>query len=115
MLNNTGNAEWKAFGLVFAFNGNKPVMDHSNFAVCILFPGTNAGDIVNAAMKHNVLILDQETFDPEKDYNDYYHRKDPEKGITILPLFLFPSKSVLANNSSSLQEALDQIKALHQN
>ncbi|HTM65993.1 MAG TPA: hypothetical protein VL093_06725 [Flavipsychrobacter sp.] len=90
-------------------------MDHSNFAICILFPGTNAADIVKAAMKHNVLILDQERFDPAKDYNNYYRRKEPEKGIRILPLFLFPSKSVLATNSSSLQEALDQIKALHHN
>jgi hypothetical protein len=104
-----------AFGPVFVFNGKKSVMDNSNFAICILFPGTNAGDIVNAAIKHNVLILDQETFDPAKDYNDYYHREDSEKGIRILPLFLFPSKSVLANNTSTLQEALDQIKALHQN
>lgn len=101
--------------LLLFFWHYKSLMNHSGFAICILFPGTTVTDIVNAATKHHVVILNKEAFDPAKDYNDLYHLKDQERRITIFPLFIFPSKAILASNPSSFQEALDHSKELGNN
>jgi hypothetical protein len=87
-------------------------MDHSRFAICIIFPGATAYDVVNAAIKHNVHILDREPYDPEKNYSTKRYAT-AANGASIVSLFLFPEeKSILAENDNDLELAIKKIRNL---
>lgn len=90
-------------------------MDHLRFAFCIVFPDTSSLDVVNAAMRHNVHIIDKEKFDPKKDYTSYKHGYTLENGAEINPLFVFPADSILADNEHSFRKALQRLKDFQTN
>ncbi|RYZ54915.1 MAG: hypothetical protein EOP49_04075 [Sphingobacteriales bacterium] len=81
-------------------------MDYSTFAFCIAFPGTTPTDLVKAALEHGVHIVNKELFDPFTDYEAFSSRIRLENGPPILPLFLFPEVSILADNEEKLHEAV---------
>ncbi len=85
-------------------------MNSLNFAKCIVFPGVTASDIVAAAIRYNVHILDKETFDPKKDYRLFEDEEVMIEGVTIVQLFLFPHDAILVNNRNELQHVLETIE-----
>jgi len=86
------------------------------FAVAIVFPNASVKDIVSAAMKNNVHIIDKENYDPEKDYIAYSASYQPYvQGSKILLLFIFPEEeSILTNTEQNLMEAAAKISELRQ-
>jgi len=81
------------------------------FAACITMPGTTASDVVNAAVKHSVHILDKQPYDPDRDY-DYYSELYGEAGISISHLFIFPGGSILSEDELSFRDALERLKTM---
>ncbi|RYE25463.1 MAG: hypothetical protein EOP51_04050 [Sphingobacteriales bacterium] len=86
------------------------------FAVAIVFPNVDVKDIVTAAVKSEVHIIDKENYDPEKDYIAYSKSYEPYvNGSKILLLFIFPEGHyTLADTEDHLVEAAEKIKALQQ-
>jgi hypothetical protein len=84
-------------------------MENMRFAVCIVLPGTTTGDIVHAALHHCVHLLNQEPYDPEKDYTSYPEIILSSNDQNILPLFVFQKDSVLAEDEQSLKLALEKL------
>ena len=84
-------------------------MEHLRFAVCIVFPGTTSADVDSAAIKHNVHILDQQRFDPFKDYGSL-QKYTLDNGATILPLFLFSDGALSGEDEPSFRKALERIR-----
>jgi len=86
-------------------------MDLLRFATCITLPGITASDIVNAALKNSVHILDKQIFDPSNDYT-YYSNLYGEADVKISHLFVFPGGSILSENEDAFRAAILQLKQL---
>ena len=85
-------------------------MDTLRFAVCVVFPETTASDVAHAAITHGVHVLDKEEYDPRKDYTNYEEIEIQNQSQNIIPLFVFPTTSVLAADENSWKEALSLIE-----
>lgn len=83
----------------------------TQFALAIVFPDTDNGDVVSAAIRHHVHIVDKEDFTPEKDYAAQAASYEPYiNGSRIMLLFVFPEgNTVLADTETNLQRALLRI------
>lgn len=65
--------------------------NETNYAVCIAYPGITSDDIVLAAQKHNIVVLDIENYDRGKDYNVLLKAQNTiNKAITVCLMFVFP-------------------------
>jgi hypothetical protein len=84
------------------------------FAVAIVFPGVGAADIVAAAIKHEVHVIDKEEYAPQKDYAAYHATYEPYvNGSRIMLLFVFTGGfSVLADNPQNLEKAMERIRMM---
>lgn len=86
----------------------------TQFVLAVIFPGTNTSDIVSAAVKHHVHIVDKETFDVSKDYAAESKKYEPYiNGSRIMLLFIFTGGySILADSETNLQSAIGRIREL---
>lgn len=86
----------------------------TQFALAIVFPGTDMADIVSAAVQHHVHIVDKQNFDAGKDYVAESKRYEPYvNGSRILLLFVFPEgHSILANSEAQLHSAIGRIREM---
>jgi hypothetical protein len=86
----------------------------TQFVLAIVFPGTATSDIVSAAVRHHVHIVDKETFDAKKDYAAESRKYTPYiNGSRIMLLFIFPDgNSVLADSDKNLQSAVGRIREM---
>lgn len=86
------------------------------FAVAIVFPEAGVKDIVSAATKCNVHIIDKEDYDPDKDYIAYSASYEPYVlDNKILLLFIFPHEEyILTDTEDHLMEAAMKISELRQ-
>ena len=82
------------------------------FAVCIMFPGTNEFDAVQAALVHNVHILDKLNFDPNNDYSSITNLQNKIDGATMFHLLVHGNHSTLVLQNKSLTEELEKLKNL---
>jgi hypothetical protein len=85
-------------------------MTPKQFALAILSPGANAEDVVSAANRNKVSIIDKQPYDPSKNYatlnNDQWNS-------TIKLLFVFnDGYSILADTEQKLRHAMQKIYAL---
>jgi len=87
-------------------------MDELKFAYCIVHPGSTALDMVFAAKQHSVLILDNENFDPQKNYQLARRGYKLHNGVEVAPLFVFPDESLLAEDEQSFQKALSRLAGI---
>jgi hypothetical protein len=87
-------------------------MSYLQFAIAIMFPGAGIPDIVDAASRHNVHIIDKESYDAQKDYIALGQSYEPYiNGSRILLLFVFPEgRSILATDPQKLAEAVEEGK-----
>ena len=86
------------------------------FAVAIVFPNASVKDIVSAALKSDVHIIDKENYNPEKDYLAYSASYEPYvSGSKILLLFIFAEgQYILTDTEDHLMEAAAKISELRQ-
>ncbi len=84
------------------------------FAIAIVFPEADIKDIVQAALKNNVHIIDKEVYDASKDYVAYSASYQPYiNGSKIHLLFIFGEGDfILADTDGTLAEATTKIIAL---
>ena len=84
-------------------------MNAHQFAIAIVCPGGSSSDVVNAAMKYNVHIIDKETYLADKDYRavvSNYHVTD----YKIELLFVFPDgEHILAVDNEQYETAISKI------
>lgn len=84
------------------------------FALAIVLPGAGAADIVHAAIKNEVHIIDKEEYLHGKDYlsmGDEY--REVLDGDAISLLFVLPgNNSLLGHSVESLESALKQINVV---
>jgi hypothetical protein len=90
-------------------------MSYLQFAVAIVFPGAGVPDIVEAAAKNHVHIIDKEDYDAQKDYEAFSKSYEPYiNGSRILLLFIFPEgRSILASDPTRLSAAIEEIKGFN--
>jgi hypothetical protein len=88
-------------------------MPHSSsqFALAIVFPGADMSDVVRAAVRHHVHVVDREIFSAGKDYViESKKQASYINGSRIMLLFVFPDEnSVLADSDANLDVALSRI------
>lgn len=86
----------------------------TQFALAIVFPGTDNADVVSSAVRHHVHVVDKEHFDVDKDYAAQAASYEPYiNSSRIMLLFVFPEgNTVLADNESNLQRALLRIREM---
>jgi hypothetical protein len=86
----------------------------SQFALAIVFPGTGNMDVVTAAVRHHVHVVDKEVFDAKKDYAAESKRYEPYiNGSRILLLFIFQEgTSILADTENNLDIAIRHIQEI---
>jgi hypothetical protein len=86
----------------------------TQFALAIVFPGTDNTDVVAAAVRHHVHVVDKEYFDAAKDYAAIAASYEPYiNGSRIMLLFVFPQgNTVLADTEASLQQAIRRIQEI---
>ena len=83
------------------------------FAIAIVFPGATPTDIVKAALRYEVHILNQENYEATTDYTVYDTKYGSfMNGSRLYLLFIFPGNSILANDDRKLQEAMLELKKL---
>ncbi|WP_276135025.1 hypothetical protein [Polluticoccus soli] len=86
----------------------------TQFALAIVFPGADNGDVVKAAIRHYVHVIDKEDFIADKDYAAQAASYQPyTNGSRIMLLFIFSEgNTVLADNETNLQRALLWIREM---
>lgn len=91
-------------------------MTPMQFAVVIVFPGTQLSEVISAAITHNVHIIDKESYKPGKDYAAMSRAYEPYiNGSRILLLFVFPEGlAILANNETNLNMAVVRIREIEE-
>lgn len=85
-----------------------------HFAVAVVFPGAGSADIVNAAIKNEVHIIDKEDYKAGKDYNAFsanYHPYLNDKHIDLLFVFR-EGFSIYANTEDKMKMALERIAVI---
>lgn len=83
-------------------------MKNLRFAVAVLMPQASTSDIVSAAIRNQVHIIDKENFDPLKDYR--FSKRENE--VDIFPLFIFGKQTILADTEESYNRAISVIREL---
>lgn len=86
----------------------------SHCAICITMPDCKPLQIMNAAIKHDVHIVDREYYDAEKDY-DYYLDKYElfSCGVDMSLLFIFPdTEPVLISKDDQMENFLPDYNAM---
>lgn len=88
------------------------IMNPSQFALAVVFPGADVADVVRAAMQRNVHIVDKEPYKEHKNYASFDLTYQPYlDGGRILLLFVFPGGySVLAKDQQTLNNALNTVQ-----
>jgi hypothetical protein len=91
-------------------------MTPTQFAVVIVFPGTQLSGVISAALAHNVHIIDKEAYKPGKDYAAMSRSYEPYiNGSRILLLFVFSEGlAILANNEANLNMAVVRIREIEE-
>ena len=86
----------------------------TQFALAIVFPGSDTADVVAAAVRHHVHIVDKEAYDPRKDYVAVSKKYEPYiNGSRILLMFVFSEgQSVLADDDRNLDMAVGRIREM---
>lgn len=86
----------------------------TQFALAIVFPGSGTADVVAAAVRHYVHIVDRAPYDPAKDYAALSKKYEPYvNGSRILLLFVFAEGySVLADDDRNLDMAIGKIREM---
>lgn len=87
-------------------------MTPKQFALAILSPGAGAADIVSAATKNRVSIIDREPYNPQKNYAALTADGD-YRSNNIKLLFVFnDGHSVLADTEQKIKHAMQKIYSL---
>ncbi|MDR3680447.1 MAG: hypothetical protein P4L41_10815 [Flavipsychrobacter sp.] len=91
---------------------NHPSM--SQCAICITMPDCKPIEIMNAAIKHDVHIVDKEYYDAEKDYDYFLAKYDLFScGLDVSLLFIFSDEeSVLISKDDQMENFLAEYNAL---
>ncbi len=86
----------------------------SQCAICITLPDCTPLQVMNAAIKHGVHIVEKEAYDAEKDYDYYLSRYDIFScGLELSLLFVFAdSQSVLITKEDQLENFLEEYNNL---
>lgn len=90
-------------------------MTPTQFAIAIVFPGVGIKEVVSAAIKSQVHIVDREFYNPAKDYGAFSASYEPYlNGSRIMLLFVFPEGAfILASSDELLTKAFAKIEELH--
>ena len=83
-------------------------------AICISMPDCKPIQIMNAAIKHDVHIVDKEFYDAERDY-DYFLDKYElfSCGLDVILLFVYPdAESVLITKDEQVENFLEDYNTL---
>ena len=66
-------------------------MKDTQYALCIAYPGITSEDVVFAAQKHNMVVLDIEDYNRSTDYNLLLKAQNTiDKALKICLMFVFP-------------------------
>jgi hypothetical protein len=86
----------------------------SQCAICITMPDCKPIQIMNAAIKHAVHIVDKECYDAEKDYDYFLDKYDLFScGLDVSLLFVFPDEgSILISKDDQMENFLTEYNTL---
>jgi hypothetical protein len=87
-------------------------MTDLHFAIAIILPSAEVGDIVKATTYNGVHIIDKETYDTGKDYALFMSGYEPyTNGSRIKLLFVFPDgQSILATDDVQIAQAVEKCR-----
>jgi hypothetical protein len=89
-------------------------MNAFQYALCVKFTDVNSAQIVEAARKNKVALLDIENYNSKKDYTKIFEEYilDIPQGSKIFLMFLFPSGESILTDKENLEPAFKKFNNL---